>query len=131
MSDSNTNTETLISAVDLDTSYTSKTKAVEVLAGANLEVYSGEILGIVGASGSGKSTLLNLIAGIDKPDSGELRIAGEDISRLSESGLADWRAASQILTISELFDKVVADIGAYHQLFTPAIPPFTGLMLSR
>jgi putative ABC transport system ATP-binding protein len=47
----------------------------------------------MGPSGSGKSTLLNLIAGIDRPDSGELIVGGVDISDLPESALADWRAA--------------------------------------
>ncbi len=46
----------------------------------------------MGPSGSGKSTLLNLIAGIDKPDSGTLRVNGVDITRLSQSALAEWRA---------------------------------------
>jgi putative ABC transport system ATP-binding protein len=48
----------------------------------------------MGPSGSGKSTLLNLIAGIDRPDSGEIVIDGRDISKLSESDLARWRAAN-------------------------------------
>ncbi len=48
----------------------------------------------MGPSGSGKSTLLNLIAGIDKPDGGRLVVAGEDITQLSESALAGWRAAT-------------------------------------
>jgi putative ABC transport system ATP-binding protein len=48
----------------------------------------------MGPSGSGKSTLLNLIAGIDKADSGHIRVAGQDISVLSEAELADWRAAN-------------------------------------
>ncbi len=60
----------------------------------SFDIADGEFLGLMGPSGSGKSTLLNLIAGIDKPDSGELRISGEDIARLSESALADWRAAN-------------------------------------
>jgi len=46
----------------------------------------------MGPSGSGKTTLLNLIAGIDKPDGGELRVAGEHITNLGESELARWRA---------------------------------------
>jgi putative ABC transport system ATP-binding protein len=48
----------------------------------------------MGPSGSGKSTLLNLIAGIDRPDSGELRVGGLDITRLPEAALAEWRAAN-------------------------------------
>ena len=48
----------------------------------------------MGPSGSGKSTLLNLIAGIDRPDGGELRVAGADITELDEAELADWRARS-------------------------------------
>jgi putative ABC transport system ATP-binding protein len=48
----------------------------------------------MGPSGSGKSTLLNLIAGIDKPSGGTLRVEGQDIASLSESELADWRARS-------------------------------------
>jgi putative ABC transport system ATP-binding protein len=67
---------------------------VPVLADINLEIAEGDFLALMGPSGSGKSTLLNLIAGIDKPDAGELRVAGEDITRLSEAELADWRAAN-------------------------------------
>jgi putative ABC transport system ATP-binding protein len=48
----------------------------------------------MGPSGSGKSTLLNLVAGIDKPDGGAIRVAGADITQLSEGELAGWRAAN-------------------------------------
>jgi putative ABC transport system ATP-binding protein len=75
-------------------SYRRGGQIVPVLHDLNFDIAEGEFLALMGPSGSGKSTLLNLIAGIDKPDSGELRIGGEDISRLSESGLADWRAAN-------------------------------------
>ncbi|MBP7393392.1 MAG: ABC transporter ATP-binding protein, partial [Zoogloea sp.] len=53
---------------------------------------AGEFLALMGPSGSGKSTLLNLIAGIDRADSGELVVAGENIAALDEAALADWRA---------------------------------------
>jgi len=67
-------------------------QAVEVLTGITLDIQRGEFVALMGPSGSGKSTLLNLIAGIDKPTSGELLIDGEDITQLAESELAQWRA---------------------------------------
>ena len=63
-----------------------------VLDGLCLQVQEGDFAALMGPSGSGKSTLLNLMAGIDKPSSGEIRIAGVDIARLAEGELARWRA---------------------------------------
>ncbi len=68
-------------------------QTVPVLSGITFDIAAGEFLALMGPSGSGKSTLLNLIAGIDRPDSGQLIVAGEDIGRLPESALADWRAS--------------------------------------
>jgi putative ABC transport system ATP-binding protein len=59
-----------------------------------LDVEEGEFVSLMGASGTGKSTLLNLIASIDRPDSGSIVVAGTDITRLSRSRLANWRAAN-------------------------------------
>ncbi|MEO5766394.1 MAG: ABC transporter ATP-binding protein [Casimicrobiaceae bacterium] len=67
---------------------------IPVLVDINLDVRTGDFVALMGPSGSGKTTLLNLIAGIDKPSSGELRIAGVDIARLADADLADWRAAN-------------------------------------
>jgi putative ABC transport system ATP-binding protein len=64
---------------------------VDVLAGLTLEVPDGEFLGLMGPSGSGKTTLLNLIAGLDSPSAGEVWVAGQLISAMSESQLATWR----------------------------------------
>jgi putative ABC transport system ATP-binding protein len=58
----------------------------------SLNVERGDFVSLMGASGSGKSTLLNAIAGIDRPTSGEIVVEGQDITKLSRSRLADWRA---------------------------------------
>jgi putative ABC transport system ATP-binding protein len=67
---------------------------VPVLTDINLDIGRGDFVALMGPSGSGKSTLLNLVAGIDKPDAGAIRIGGEDITALNETALAAWRAAS-------------------------------------
>ena len=77
----------------LSKSYRRGDQVVPVLRDITLAIAAGEFIALMGPSGSGKSTLLNLIAGIDKPDSGELLVDGEDITRLPESDLADWRAS--------------------------------------
>jgi putative ABC transport system ATP-binding protein len=74
--------------------YTRGDQIIPVLVDINLDVRMGDFVALMGPSGSGKTTLLNLIAGIDKPSSGELRIAGVDIAKLSDADLADWRAAN-------------------------------------
>jgi putative ABC transport system ATP-binding protein len=65
---------------------------VEVLHGLNLDVQAGEFLALMGPSGSGKTTLLNLIGGLDRPDKGEIAVAGQRIDQLSSGQLAKWRA---------------------------------------
>ncbi|HTY48185.1 MAG TPA: ABC transporter ATP-binding protein [Steroidobacteraceae bacterium] len=73
-------------------SYTRGKQRVEVLHKLDLTVESGEFLALMGPSGSGKTTLLNLIGGLDKPDMGEVTVAGERLDQLSGSALAHWRA---------------------------------------
>ncbi|MGU7784500.1 ABC transporter ATP-binding protein [Burkholderia sp. PU8-34] len=74
-------------------SYRRGVQTVPVLTDITLDIGEGDFVALMGPSGSGKSTLLNLVAGIDRPDSGELRVGGLDITRLAEAALAEWRAA--------------------------------------
>ena len=60
--------------------------------GVDLDIGAGEFVTVVGRSGSGKTTLLNLLAGIDRPTRGSIRIGGTDIAALPERALAAWRA---------------------------------------
>jgi putative ABC transport system ATP-binding protein len=68
-------------------------EAVHVLQNLDLEVGEGAFEALMGPSGSGKSTLLNLIAGLDKPTSGSARVAGEELSTMSDGQLAKFRAS--------------------------------------
>jgi putative ABC transport system ATP-binding protein len=64
---------------------------VHVLKDIDLTINRGEAVGLVGPSGSGKSTLLMVLAGLEKPDSGQVRVAGENLMNLSEDALARFR----------------------------------------
>ena len=82
----------LVDIRDIRKSYLRGGYKVDVLKGISLQVDQAGFTALMGPSGSGKSTLLNLIAGIDKPDSGTLKVDGLDICDLSEGKLANWRA---------------------------------------
>ncbi|CAN7683853.1 ABC transporter ATP-binding protein [Paraburkholderia sp. SIMBA_054] len=86
-------TPSLVDIRHLVKSYRRGVQTVPVLSDITLAIGEGDFIALMGPSGSGKSTLLNLIAGIDRPDGGELRVGGMDITRLNESALAQWRAA--------------------------------------
>jgi putative ABC transport system ATP-binding protein len=73
-------------------SYRRGGQILPVLRDITLDIREGDFMALMGPSGSGKSTLLNLIAGLDQPDSGAIHVAGVDITTLSESELAEWRA---------------------------------------
>jgi len=84
----------LIQVRGVSKSYRRGGQIVPVLHDLSFDVARSDFVGLMGPSGSGKSTLLNLVAGIDKPDAGEILVDGVDITRLSETELADWRAAA-------------------------------------
>ncbi len=72
--------------------YVRDSQDIVVLDGIDLQVPEGEFVALMGSSGSGKTTLLNLIAGIDRPTSGQVVVAGTDVAQLGESALARWRS---------------------------------------
>jgi putative ABC transport system ATP-binding protein len=84
--------EIAVDVQDVRRVYRRDGREITVLDRVNLEIAAGEFLALMGPSGSGKTTLLNLIAGIDRPSSGRVIVAGTDLARLSEGGLARWRS---------------------------------------
>jgi lipoprotein-releasing system ATP-binding protein len=81
----------VLEAVELGKTYRDARREIVVLDGLALSVSTGEWLAIVGASGAGKSTLLNLLGGLDTPSTGEVSVAGQSLSRMSENERSQWR----------------------------------------
>ncbi len=94
-----------------------KTKAgpFTALRGVDLRIQEGEFVAIVGPSGSGKSTLINMMTGIDRPTTGEVHVAGERLTGLSENKVAKWRGRNvgvvfqffQLLPTLTVFENVM------------------------
>jgi len=87
-----TSKELIVEIKELSKSYRRGGQSVPVLENISLDIPEGEFLALMGPSGSGKSTLLNLIAGLDQADHGIVKVGGIDITTLSETELANWRA---------------------------------------
>jgi putative ABC transport system ATP-binding protein len=81
----------IVEVRNLYKSFTRGAERIDVLMDLNLDVHEGEFITLMGPSGSGKTTLLNLIAGLDSPTEGTIRVGGQEISAMSESELARWR----------------------------------------
>lgn len=99
--------------------YTKGDATITPLHELDLDVEAGDFLALMGPSGSGKTTLLNLIAGIDTPTGGELRISGTDIATLSRSRLADWRSQN-VGYIFQLYNLVPV-LTAYENVELPLL----------
>jgi putative ABC transport system ATP-binding protein len=84
-------TEPIVRVRHLFKSFVRGSEEIKVLADLTADVERGEFLALMGPSGSGKTTLLNLVAGLDQPTSGEIRVGEHVISEMSESQLARWR----------------------------------------
>lgn len=85
-------TKDIVEVRNVYKSYQRDSIEIPVLEDITFSVPDGEFLALMGPSGSGKTTLLNLIAGIDRPTRGSIRVAGDEVNRLSETMLAKWRA---------------------------------------
>ena len=107
-------TEPLVAVRNLTKTYVRGDQVIRVLIDIDLDIFAGDYVALMGPSGSGKSTLLNLIAGIDKPSGGQVRVAGVDIALLTESELAAWRAVNvgfifqfyNLMPVLSAFDNV-------------------------
>ncbi len=109
----------LIECRKLTRTYTKGEATITPLAELDLDVESGEFLALMGPSGSGKTTLLNLIAGIDRPTSGSLRIEGRELGEMSRSELAVWRS-DYVGYIFQLYN-LVPTLTAYENVELPLL----------
>jgi len=82
----------LVEFRDVHKTFQRDSERIEVFAGLTLDVAQGSFTALMGPSGSGKSTLLNLLAGLDRPTSGTIRVAGAEVSAMTPGQLAAWRA---------------------------------------
>src|SRR5258705_3303025 len=99
----------LVEIRDVDKSFKREAQTVDVYNGLSIDFEEGSFTALMGPSGSGKSTLLNLVAGLDKPTSGTVRVGGAEVSAMTSSQLASWRA------------RTIGFVVQSHDL----LPPFT------
>ena len=81
----------VVETEDLWRIYKIGTREVQALRGVNLQIPTGRFLALKGRSGSGKTTLLNSVGGLDRPDKGSVRVFGQDLSKMDDKGLTNWR----------------------------------------
>ncbi|HBX36039.1 MAG TPA: lipoprotein-releasing system ATP-binding protein LolD, partial [Pseudohongiella sp.] len=112
-------TANVISCRHLRKSYTQGPQQVDVLLDINLNVRPAECVAIVGSSGSGKTTLLNLLGGLDAPSGGEIYVAGQDLSRLSESERGQLR--NRYLGFVYQFHHLLGEFSALENVAMPLL----------
>ncbi len=95
----------------------SGTEDLIILSDVSLKIPDGQFVALTGASGSGKSTLLGLLAGLDSPSSGSITVDGDDITTMSEDGLADLRS-SKIGFVFQSF-HLIPSLTAYENVLIP------------
>ncbi|OGC77173.1 MAG: ABC transporter ATP-binding protein [candidate division Zixibacteria bacterium RBG_16_50_21] len=110
---------TLVQIKNLKKSYFRDSLEIPVLTDIDLEIPEGAFLALMGPSGSGKTTLLNLLAGIDRPTSGDVVVAGENISKMSEAELARWR--SRHIGLVFQFYNLMPVLTAYENVELPLL----------
>ena len=84
-------TESVVEVRNVYRTFEQDLAPVRALRGADLSLHKGEFVAVMGPSGCGKSTMLNILAGLDKPDEGDVEVAGLDLTSLDENGLATMR----------------------------------------
>ena len=99
--------------------YTRGEEVIHTLQDVDIDIEAGSFVALMGPSGSGKTTLLNLLAGIDRPTGGTIRIGGQDIGDLSRNGLAAWRSA-HVGYIFQLYNLVPV-LTAYENVELPLL----------
>jgi putative ABC transport system ATP-binding protein len=109
----------LVEIEQLTKAYRKGQQEVPVLRDLDLTIDAGEFVALMGPSGSGKTTLLNLIAGIDRPTSGTLRVKGQDLSKFSRGKLTAWRAQN-VGYIFQLYNLIPV-LTAYENVEMPLL----------
>ncbi|HTC50691.1 MAG TPA: lipoprotein-releasing ABC transporter ATP-binding protein LolD [Steroidobacteraceae bacterium] len=122
-------TEAALQAIEVCKSFRQGPELLQVLAGANLHIASGERLAIVGASGSGKTTLLQILGGLDRPSSGQVLVAGRDIHQMDERERGQLRNRS--LGFVYQFHHLLPEFSALENVAMPLLVRRTGVAEAR
>jgi lipoprotein-releasing system ATP-binding protein len=112
-------TESLVVASGVTKTFDHLGRKLEVLRGVDLSIGDGEMVGIVGPSGAGKSTLLHCIGTLDLPTAGSIRIAGEDVTRLSSARLAQLR--NRTIGFVFQFHHLLPEFNALENVLMPGL----------